>query len=348
MCKGNALCMRIQVVGFGNVGKSLIGLIDEKKEILKSLGVSLKVVSISDSTGTAREKRGLVLGDVLRRKEDGWKGFKPYYEGYSALSAIRDLAADVVVELTPSTSSGEPGLSHIKAALGRRKSVVTANKGPLVVAYEDLMNLAKRKRVRLLYEATVAAHLPVFCMIESCFRADQLVRVEGILNGTTNFIIGQMEKGRDFQACLDHATKEGWAETNYLDDVDGIDAARKTVILANSYFKRGAKLEDVKIDGIRNIGKMIEKARSQNKRVKLICNILRKEASVQMSVSPRLVALDDPFAAVNGGDMALKLFFKTSQQIFVSAQFTGVKQTAYAVLNDIIKMAFPTQACRMV
>jgi len=71
MCKGNALCMRIQVVGFGNVGKSLIGLIDEKKEILKSLGVSLKVVSISDSRGTAREKRGLVLGDVLRRKEDG-------------------------------------------------------------------------------------------------------------------------------------------------------------------------------------------------------------------------------------------------------------------------------------
>jgi homoserine dehydrogenase len=334
--------MRIQVVGFGNVGKSLIGLIDEKKECLKSLGVSLKVVSVSDSRGTVREKRGLDLGDVLRRKEDGWKGFKPYVEGYSALSAIRDLAAEVVVELTPSTSSGEPGLSHIQAALGRGKSVVTANKGPLVVAYEDLMNLAKRKQVYLFYEATVAAHLPVFCMIESCFRADQLVRVEGILNGTTNFIIGEMEKG------IDHAIREGWAETNYLDDVEGIDAARKTVILAKSYFKRGAKLEDVKIDGIRNVGKMIEKAKSQNKRVKLICDISRKEASVQMSVSPRLVALDDPFAAVNGGDMALKLFFKTSQQIFVSAQFTGVKQTAYAVLNDIIKMAFPTQACRMV
>ena len=345
---GNALCMRIQVVGFGNVGKGLIALIDEKKEILRSLGVSLKVVSVSDSRGTACEKRGLDSGDVLRRKEDCWEGFKPYFEGYSALSAIRDLAAEVVVELTPSTPSGEPGLSHIKTALGQGKSVVTANKGPLVVAFEDLMNLAKRERARLLYEATVAAHLPVFCMIESCFRADRLVRVEGILNGTTNFIIGQMEKGRDFQTCLDHAIKEGWAETNYLDDVDGIDAARKIVILANSYFKRGVKLEDVKIDGIRNVGKMIEKAKSQNMRVKLICNISRGKVGIEMSVSPRFVASDDPFAAVNGGDMALKLFFETSQQIFVSAQFAGVKQTAYAVLNDIIKMASPTQACRIV
>jgi homoserine dehydrogenase len=210
------------------------------------------------------------------------------------------------------------------------------------------MNLTKTKRVHLLYEATVAAHLPVFCMIESCFRVDQLVRVEGILNGTTNFIIGQMERGRDFQTCLDHAIKEGWAETDYLDDVDGIDAARKTVILANSYFKRGGKLEDVKIDGIRNVGKMIEKAKSQNKRVKLISNISRDEAGMKMSVSPRFVASDDPFAPVNGGDMALKLFFETSQQIFVSAQFTDVKQTALAVLDDIIKMASPTQACRIV
>jgi len=339
--------MRIQVVGFGNVGKNLIALIDEKKEFLKSLGASLKVVSVSDSGGTVCKKDGLDLKDVLKRKEDGWKGFKPYSEGYSALSAIKDLAGDVVVELTPSTPSGEPGLSHIKAALEREKNVVTANKGPLVVAFEDLVNLSKRKHVRLLYEATVAAHLPVFCMIESCFAADELVRVEGILNGTTNFIIGEMEKGRDFQSCLDHAVEEGWAETNYSDDVDGIDAARKTVILANSYFKRGATLGDVRIDGIRNVRKTIEKAKSQNKRVKLICNIRWREADVEMSVSPRLIAPDDPFAAVNGGDMALKLFFKTSQQIFVSAQFTGVKQTAYAVLNDIIKMAFPTQACRM-
>ena len=228
--------MRIQLVGFGNVGKSLVALIAEKRGFLESLGTSLKVVSISDSTGTARDSRGLDLEDVLRCKEDGWRGFKPYFKGYSASSAIRDLAADAVVELTPSTLSGEPGLSHIRAALKKGKSVVTANKGPLVVAYGDLMNLAEKSGVSLLHEATVAAHLPVFCMIESCFKADQLVRLEGILNGTTNFIVGEMEKGGDFQKALDDAIEKGWAETNWKDDVDGIDAARKTVILANSFF----------------------------------------------------------------------------------------------------------------
>ncbi len=181
-------------------------------------------------------------------------------------------------------------------------------------------------------------------MIESCFRTDRLVRVEGILNGTTNFIMGQMEKGRDFQICLDQAIEEEWTETDYLDDMDGIDAARRTVILANSYFKRGAKFEDVKIEGIRNVEKMIKEAMSQNVRVKLICRISRDETEIKMAVSPKFVESDDPFVAVNGGDMALKLVFETSQQIFVSAQFTGVKQAAHAVLNDIIKMASPTKA----
>jgi homoserine dehydrogenase len=337
--------MRIQVVGFGNVGKSLIALIVEKRGFLESLGTSLKVVSISDSAGTARDRRGLDLEDVLRRKEDSWRGFKPYFKGYSASSAIRDLAADAVVELTPSTLSGEPGLSHIRGALKKGKSVVTANKGPLVVAYGDLMNLAEKSGISLLHEATVAAHLPVFCMIESCFKADQLVRLEGILNGTTNFILGEMEKGGDFQKALDQAIEKGWAETNWKDDVDGIDAARKTVILANSLFNARVKLENVRIDGIRNVGKMIKEAKRLKRRVKLICRVSIEKTGLEMSVAPRFVASDDPFATVNGGDMALKLFFKTCQRIFVSAQFTGVKQTAYAVLNDIIKLDSAMQSC---
>jgi len=84
-------------------------------------------------------------------------------KGYATLKAIRNLESDVVVELTPSTPSGQPGLSHIKAALVQKKNVVTANKGPFIVAYEELVSLAERNHVRLLYEATVAAHLPVFC-----------------------------------------------------------------------------------------------------------------------------------------------------------------------------------------
>jgi homoserine dehydrogenase len=227
----------------------------------------------------------------------------------------------------------------------RKKSVVTANKGPLIVAYSSLTKLAGSNHVRLLYEATVAAHVPIFCLIDSCFRADELLSLQGILNATTNFIIGEMEKGRDFQEALKYAIETGWAETNYSDDVDGIDAARKVVILANSVFKNDTRLENVKVKGIRNVGPMVEKAKELNRRVKLVCEISKRGTKHEMRVEPRLVPLDDPLATVNGGYMGLKLSFKTSQQVFVSAQFSGLRQTAYAVLNDITKIGSIVDAC---
>jgi homoserine dehydrogenase len=336
--------MRIQLIGLGNVGKNLVMLINEKQGFLSSLGIPLQVASVSDSNGTAHSNNGLDLNEILNRKEDNWKSFSKYKTGYSALDAIKNIPSDAVVELTPSNPSGEPGLTHIKIALECKKNVVTANKTPLVLAYEDLLHMAKKNHVRLLFEATVAAHLPVFCLIESCFKADKLVRIEGILNATTNFIIGEIESGRSFQEALTHAIEEGWAETNYSDDVNGVDSARKVVILANAFFKKGAKLKDVKIKGIRDVGKSIEHAKRLQKRVKLICGISWKGTNLEMYVAPRLIGKDDPLATVNAGKMAMKLIFQTSQEVFVSAQFAGVKQTAYAVLNDLIKVAQLNQA----
>jgi homoserine dehydrogenase len=326
-------------VGIGNVGKELCGLIEDKRELLNSLGMNIVVVSISDSKGTAIAQNGLKLKEIVNYKRLGWQGFSNYKSGYRALDAIRDIESDVVVELTPSTPNGEPGLSIIQAALKKRKHVVTSNKGPLVVAYKNLVKLAEENNVKLLYEATVAAHVPVFCMLDSCFKADKLLAVRAIFNATTNFIIGEMETGKSFQKALNEAIGAGWAEANYSDDVDGIDAARKVVILANTLFQADAKLEDVKIEGIRNIGPMIEKARVSNRKVKLICEILREKGKLKMSVAPKLVSLDDSFATVNQGNMAAKFTFETSKEVFVTAQFTSPKQTACAVLNDLTKIA---------
>lgn len=329
--------MRIQVVGLGHVGQSLIELIDEKKELMKSLGLSLHIVSVSDSKGTAMDKRGLSLSEVLKYKKFGWKGFGKYAEGYSVLDATRKIESDVLVELTPSTLNGEPGLSNIKAALAAKKNVVTANKGPLVVAYRELMKTAKENGVKLLYEATVGAHVPVFCLVESCFKVDELQSVRGVLNATTNFVIGEMERGKGFQEAIGEAVRAGWAETNYSDDVDGIDSARKLVIMANALFGEGARLRDVKVEGIRHVETMVKAARKENRKVKLICEMTRNKGKLEMTVSPKQVPLDDPLATVKEGNMAIKFAFKTSKEIFVSAQFLGPKQTACAVLNDIVR-----------
>jgi len=196
--------VKIQLIGIGNVGKNLCELIGSKRELLNSLGISIVVVSVSDSKGTAvDENDGLVLSEVLSQKRLQWKGFVNYKKGYEALDAVRNIESDVVLELTPSTSNGEPGLSIIEAALKERKHVVTSNKGPLVVAYKRLIKLAEANDVQLLYEATVAVHVPVFCMLNSCFKVDKLLALQGILNATTNFIIGEMENGKSFQDALD-------------------------------------------------------------------------------------------------------------------------------------------------
>jgi homoserine dehydrogenase len=329
--------MKIQLVGFGHVGQSLIELIDEKKELLKALGLDLRIVSVSDSRGTALDERGLSPTEILRYKTRGWKGFGEYVEGFGALEAVRKIGCDVTVELTPSTLNGEPGLSNIKAALAAKKSVVTANKGPLVVAYRELVRIAKKNSVRLFYEATVGAHVPVFCMVESCFKADELQSVRGILNATTNFVIGEMQRGKSFQDAIDEAVRAGWAETNYSDDVDGIDSARKLVIIANALFGENASLKDVKIEGIRHVETLVKAARRENRKVKLICEIARNKDKLEMTVSPKMIPLDDALATANEGNMAIKYTFKTSKEIFVSAQFLGPKQTAYAVLNDIVR-----------
>jgi len=337
--------MRIQLVGFGNVAKNLVGLIREKEETLELLGFPLEVVSISDSKGTAINREGLDLDEILKHKKNGLAVLNEYVPKYSAIDSIWNIDSDVVVELTPSTVSGEPGLSHIKKALMMKKNVVTANKSPMVVSFRELAELAQRNSVRLLYEATVAAHLPVFCMVDSCFKADELVSLKGILNATTNFVIGEMEKGRTFESSLKKAVKDGWSETEYANDVDGIDSARKVVILANSLFGLDAKLGDVKVKGIRDIKELLKKAKRLKRRVKLLCEIVRRGNCLELSVCPRILSLDDPLNTVNNGDMGLKFSFSKSKQVFVSAEFHGPEQTAQAVLNDIVKICRQYHAC---
>jgi homoserine dehydrogenase len=329
--------MKVQIVGLGNVGRSLLELMLEEKAAISCLGLDFNVVSISDSNGSVIDEEGIDLKSVIDRKRGKWLGCEDYHIGYKAIDAIRSVDSDLVVELTPSTRSGEPGLSHIATSLKLGKNVVTANKGPLVAQYDYLRELSNGNGAKLLYEATVSAQLPIFCLLDSCFIVDKVEKLEGIFNATTNFIIGEVESGKTFEQALDHAIKAGWAETNYSDDVDGVDSARKLVILANTLYDSHSKLEDVEVKGIRGIEPLVNEARGLKKKVKLLCELSRVQGAVRMTVSPKMFPLDDPFATINQGNMGVRFTFKNSQEIFISAQFNSPRQTAYAVLNDMIK-----------
>ena len=329
--------MKIQVIGLGNVGKGLLQLmIKEKEKISKSLDI--KIVTLSDSNGTIINEDGIDIKKILKYKNNNWLNYSKYLKDYSGLDSIKYVKSDIVVELTPSTVNGEPGLSHIKESLRLGKNVVTANKSPLVMAYDELTKLAESNNVKLLFEATVGAHLPIFCLLRSCYGIDQIVSVKGILNSTTNYVIGEIENGKTFEGALDEAIRSGWAETDYSDDVDGIDAARKLVILSNFILGKNSRLDNVRTIGIRNIENLISEAKTQRKKVKLLCELEYDSKNVDLSVSPQTIDLDDPLATVNQGNMGISLMFQNLGEVFISVKYNSPLQTAYAVLNDIISI----------
>ena len=181
--------MRLIIVGLGTVGGGLAELLSSRSQELKARGLGFKVVAAVDSKGAAVDEHGLDLALLISRKR---KTEKVGSGDRTALEIVRDVGADVVVELTPGTMDGEPALSHIRAALGSSKSVVTANKMPLALHYKGLMMAAKKLDVRLLYSACVGGGLPVLEFGRECAAAEPVDKIEGVLNATTNFVLSEM------------------------------------------------------------------------------------------------------------------------------------------------------------
>jgi homoserine dehydrogenase len=150
--------MRIAIIGFGSVGRGVAEVLLEKREFLRKFIGNYKVVAVTDSRGGVYNERGLDLREILDVKRK--RGSLP--RQITSMDVVRELDFDVCIEVTPTNiENGEPGLTHIKECLKRGISVVTSNKGPLVVAFEELMDLAEKNNAKLMFEATVGGAMPV-------------------------------------------------------------------------------------------------------------------------------------------------------------------------------------------
>jgi homoserine dehydrogenase len=254
---------------------------------------------------------------------------------------IRNIKADVLVELTPTNlKDGEPGLGTIRIALTRGLHVVSANKGPLVLAYTELANLAKSKGVRLLYSATVTGGLPTLNIGARDLCVAEIHKVEGVLNSTTNYILTKIAEGQSYAEALKQAQDVGMAETDPSLDVDGWDAACKLVIIANAVLRRPTTLKDVIVEGISGITKgQIEKATSENQVIKLIALAEKKNNDYEFSVAPRSIARSHQLAGVGGSTMAVIYETDMNGEIFLSIDEADPYPTAAAVLRDIVHIA---------
>jgi homoserine dehydrogenase len=330
--------MRILLVGFGVVGRSLIKLLEEQRAPLYARhGIAPLLVGVVDSGGAAEDERGLDAAALLQAKEKhGTVSALPHcgVTGIGAPELIAESDAQLVVEATPTTvKTPGPSLERLKAAFRTGKHVVCVNKAPLAVAFPALQELSRHNRVEFRYSGTVGGGTPVLALAQECIRGNEVVAVRAILNGTTNFILTRMDRdGWDFERALAEAQRLGYAEADPSADVDGIDTATKIVILANGVLGRPCTISDVRIEGIRGIPKArIDAAKAAGKAVKLIARV---DAS-GLSVSPEEVPADAPLN-VGGSLNCLSLELRTGGEVSLVGRGAGGPETATAILRDLI------------
>lgn len=329
--------MRIIIVGLGTVGQALARIIYQKRrEIVKLYGFEPTVVAVVDSRGAAINLSGLNIEKLLALKKAG-KSVALYPNGgrigMSGIDVIDEVEADTVIEATPTKIlDGEPGLSHIQAALKKKRSVIATNKGPLAIALPALMELADYKNVALRFSGTVGAGIPILDFGKNCLLGDRIVSIRGILNGTSNYILTRMsEGGIIMQEALKEAKKAGYAEADPTYDVNGIDTACKLVIMANWFMGRNITIKDVDIQGIDGVtSDDIAKAKAKNCVLKLIGTIEEK-----ISVRPTLINENHPLA-VNGTLNAVSFNAEYAGEITMIGKGAGGIETAGAVLRDLI------------
>jgi homoserine dehydrogenase len=246
----------------------------------------------------------------------------------------------VLIEATPTNIvDGEPGLTHIRTALGKGMHVITAAKGPLVLRFGELKALADQKGVSLKFSAATAAALPTVDVGEFCLAGAEILSIEGILNGTTNYILTRMHReGIDYEEALAAAQALGIAEPDPSLDVEGWDTASKLVIIANHLLGASLTLNDVEVSGITGVSRqMIEEAKAQSKVIKLIGRT-DKEGRVVAGVAPRALGPEHPMANIHGAEKGLTFFTDSMDRVTVTGGKSDPKGAAAAMLKDLINI----------
>lgn len=338
--------IRFCMAGFGNVGAKFIELLVEKEsELLRDYNCRLLLTGVSTRTkGTLMSAEGLSLQRVLAmnkelgRFDSGDAAFKKS----STAEMIATARAELFIELTSlSIRDGEPATSFIRSALSRGLDVITANKGPEAFHYRELSQLAARNGRRYLYETIVMDGTPVFNLVQKTLLGNRLLSVRGILNGTTNFILGKLENGVSYESAVKEAQRIQLAEADPSMDVDGWDGAAKICAIANILMGADLTPKDVELKSLAAVSSAdVKNAKNGNQRIKYICCAFRDETngSISAKVTPELIGMEDPFFNVSGTSAAITLCTDMAGEISIVQANPGILQTAYGVYSDLLSL----------
>ncbi len=351
------------LVGFGNVARRFVRLLDERAPELRDVyGLEPRVVAIVTAHhGVARDLSGLDMARALDLVERGeslrpldapeMSGGQPSPALVSGLGVIRQMARasrtsgrarpPVIVETTVlDIAAGQPAIDHVRAGLGEGAHVITANKGPVAFAYAELNALAKAAGRAFLFEGAVMDGIPVFNLIRETLPAVRISGFSGVVNSTTNFIVTAMENGREFAEALAEMQAAGIAEADASLDVDGWDAAAKASALANVLL--GADITPLQVEraGIGHLTTSeIRRAVARGRRLKLVVRGARLADGVSVRAGVEDVPADHLFATLAGQQNGLILETDLLGEFSIVQLGGGLTQTAYALVSDLVAVA---------
>jgi len=319
------------------VNRALVRLLQKREPELREREIAYRITGVATRRlGLLADANGMDLSSLGNVHIPASQTFK---SPANVREWLREAHADVLFEATSlDPHTGQPAIDHIRAALEMGAHAITANKGPIVHAYDELRSLAAAKGRRFLFESTVMDGAPIFSLFRDSLPAVHLRGFRGILNSTTNFILSSMEDGLDFEEALRKAQEIGVAETDPSHDIDGWDAAVKVAALVTVLMGVPIRLDEIQRKGIGELtGEVVRTARAAGKPYKLVCRAHRTGQSVAASVAPEQLSLSDPLAWVAGTSSVV--YFETD--IFPGLAITetnpGVETTAYGMLADFIR-----------
>ena len=302
----------VAVLGAGNIGSAVIERLENlDNEIVE---IDLKSVLVSDIS-----KQRTFSNDVVT---DNFEDI------------LNDDSIDLVIEVLGGV---EPGKDYIKSLLSNGKAVITANKDIIADCGNELVQLAQENNTCLFFEAAVAAGIPVLKPLIESLRGEDLSRVTGIINGTSNYILTSMEEGSSYEDALSTAQELGYAEPDPTNDVEGIDAMYKAMILSLICFGATPDKDNVHTEGISTITKEdFDWASRLNKTIKLVALIDTEDGGFNARVHPVLIDTKHPLAAIRGALNAVVVEGENINQLVFSGPGAGAAPTASAVIGDVL------------
>ncbi|QUW20874.1 homoserine dehydrogenase [Sporosarcina sp. Marseille-Q4063] len=312
--------IKVAILGFGTVGEGVYRILNEKKNEIKL------------QTGYAIEISSIVVRDVEKKRIET--------PGIKITDSIQDVFADPDIDLIFEAIIGEePAFKYLSKAISKGINVITANKTMFAKHGPALIAQAEKHDVKIGFEATTAGGVPIIRTLENLLKADRVQRIQGILNGTSNFILTKMRQDNvPFEVALEEAQAKGFAEADPSDDIGGKDAFRKLMILSDLAFGRQPKWDDIAISGIDKIhANDVLIATEKGLRYRHIADISIDENGILSgSVGPVLIGPEHPLYGVDGVDNAIIVDTEYLGALTLIGPGAGMYPTASAMISDFL------------